>query len=42
VVIHGGGGDPAAVELDGCRRILTPDGRLRQATPQVLQPLTDP
>ncbi len=31
VVEEVAGGDPAYVELDGCRRILTPDGGLRRA-----------
>jgi hypothetical protein len=30
------------VELDGCRRVLTPDGGLRAATPRLVQELTGP
>ncbi len=30
------GGDPAYIELDGCRRALAPDGEMRRADPELI------
>ena len=40
IVLSADAGEPLYVELDGCRRVLTPDGGLRTATPQLLQELS--
>ena len=39
-VLNASSGSSTEIELDGCRRILTPDNGLRQATPELIAMLT--